>query len=506
MNKILFAITFFLLNSAAFLQNAAEVAAENLPVNKTARYAVKILENKPKFAIVETRLPVSKGRLLMSPIGASHLPDGWATFVENLEVNDETGKRLNFEKKEGANWQIADDYNGTAHLSYRINLSFIYEDWITGNEQVGAYLEDSIYLVTRPIFITSDYDGEQQISFDVPAQWKISAPWKPTGNPKIFTAKNQTDLLSNTFVLGNQKEIRLLEGNFRLIFALPGRMKNSSEFVEATLKPVLKNYRRLFVQTPPTVFLMTFFYANAEDGEAYSSSSAFTTQDQVTKDGLIIWGNFLAHELFHFWNGQQMRGVNRDDRQWFSEGFTEYYANLTLIREKLISEDLFLKKMEKHLALYLFFKSSPALQGVSLVKAGERKGFYRPGVYNGGWTVAFCLDLLIREKTSGRKTLDDFFRAMHEKFGVTGKPYRYEDIVRTASETANTDLANFFENYVAGEQTIQVKEFLRKYGLAAYFKSYAGEFYIFKDPAATRNERELFERLISPTVQAALRK
>lgn len=501
MNRIFPAIICFIVYLTFFAAKAEAARDKSGIENLPATYKVKVLENKPKFVFVKSRIPVSKGRLFMSPLGVDHLPNGWATFIEDLTVSDESGRKLAFEKKEGANWQIADDYNGTVNLSYRVNLSFIYEDWVSGNEQAGAFLEDSIYLVTRPIFITSDFDGRRQIEFDVPAGWKVSTPWKPASGAKTFIAENQNDLLSNTFVAGNHKEIRLAEGNFNFVLALPGKMRNSAAFVEAALKPVLKSYLRLFNRTPPDNFLMTFFYANAEDGEAYSRSSAFTTQDEVTKNGLIIWGNFLAHELFHYWNGQQMRGVNRGDRQWFSEGFTEYYANLTLVRERLITEELFLKKMEKHLALYLFFKSSPAFQGTSLVKAGERKGFNRPGVYNGGWTIAFCLDLLIREKTSGQKTLDDFFRAMYEKFGLTGKPYAYEDLVRTASETANADLSLFFENYVAGIQTVALGDFLGKYGLEAYSKSYAGEFYIFKKPSAGEKEKRLFIELTERKIQ-----
>lgn len=495
MKKLLFVSIFLLFISNVFAENVRNKTVKT-SANNRATYIVKIAENKPKFAFVESQIPVTKGRIFMSPIGADHLPNGWATFVENLQIKDESGKKLEFEKKDGANWQIANNYEGTAKLSYQVNLSFIYENWISGNEQAGAYFEDSIYLVTRPIFITSEFEGNHQITFDLPSNWKVSSPWKTTAT-KSFIAENQTDLLSNTFVVGNQKEIRLKEGNFSFILALPGKVQESSALVEATLKPILTAYQRLFNKTPPNIFLMTFFYANADDGEAYSRSAAFTSQDEITRNSLILWGNFLAHELFHFWNGQQIRGAERDNRQWFSEGFTEYFANLTLIREKLISEDLFIKKIEKHLALYLYFKSAPAFQGVSLVQAGARKGFNRPGVYNGGWTVAFCLDFLIKEKTSGKKTLDDFMRAMYENYGLTNKPYRYEDIIETASEVANHNFKPFFESYVSGTETIPLNDYLKKYGLEGYSKSYAGEVYLFKNPTSTNEERELFKKLIS---------
>ena len=46
----------------------------------------------------------------------------------------------------------------------------------------------------------------------------------------------------------------------------------------------------------------------------------------------------LAHELFHEWNADQMRAGDTP-LLWFSEGFTDYYARLLLLRSGLISLD-----------------------------------------------------------------------------------------------------------------------------------------------------------------------
>ena len=494
MNLVIFLAIYVILSSVAVAGGPVNGRNQS-GGNIAAEYEVSINETRPRTLFVRARTLVTNGRLFMSQIGVDHLPEGWATFVSDLQASDEKGDKLNFEKGEGANWRVAQGYNGMVNLTYKVDLRFIYEDWVSGNEQAGAHFDDSIFLVTRPIFISSEYNGNIRVNFKLPSNWKASTPWKPDQDARAFIAENQLDLLSNTVILGNHKEVRLREGTLTFILALPGKMKETSPIIEATLKPVLRAYLRLFRGTPPSIFLMTFFHANAEDGEAYSRSSAFTTSDEVSKASLIIWGNFLAHELFHFWNGQQMRGNERDNRQWFSEGFTEYYANLTLVREGLIGEDLFIKKIEKHLAMYLFFRSAPAFNGVSLVKAGERKGFNRPAVYNGGWTVAFCLDQIIREKTSGRKSLDDFMTTMYRKFGA--KPYRYDDIVETAGETAGTDLTEFFAEFVAGTHTMPVKEHLKKYGLNAYFKGYAGEFYIVRDSASPGKASEMYKEWIS---------
>ncbi len=473
-----------------------EAEAQSVRQNSKAQYRIKITEERPKFIFVEAQIPVSEGHLFMNRFGADNFPNGWATFVQNLEIKDEKDQRLAIAAEPNASWQIAGKYSGLVKLSYQIDLSFVYQNWSAGNEQAGRFQDNSLFLVARPLFIVSAIDDKRQITFDLPGSWKVTTPWqKAAGDKFVFNAENQTDLLSNTIVLGQFAEYKLKKGALDFTLALPGKMNESAQIIVPALEKVLGAYAKLFDKTPPTNYLMTFFYDVQDDGEAYSRSAAFTARNKVTRNGLIIWGNFLAHEFFHFWNGQQMRGEPRETREWFNEGLSEYFANLTLFRAGLIGEDLFLKKMEKHLALYLYFKAAAPFQGTSIKQAGTRKSFNRPGVYNGGWTIAFCLDLLIREKTNGRRNLADFMRLMYEKFGLPGKPYSYQDIVRTASEIAGTEVADFFQRFVEGTEVLPVADYLEKLGLEAYDKGYAGEVYIFKKRSVNDSERKLWSAL-----------
>ncbi|HEY5839450.1 MAG TPA: hypothetical protein VIT19_10485, partial [Pyrinomonadaceae bacterium] len=197
------------------------------------------------------------------------------------------------------------------------------------------------------------------------------------------------------------------------------------------------------------------------------------------------------------WNGHAIRGVDYATSQWFSEGFTEYFANLALVQERLISKDLFIRKIENHLGLYLYFKEAPAFDGVTLKEAGSRKGRYRLGVYNGGWAVAFCLDVLIRSETNNRKSLVNFMRLMHERFGLTGKPYRYEDLVALASETAGRNLEDFFERYVEGKESLPVQDYLKRIGLNGYTQFYDGEFFIVEAPVTTVAQKSLKQAILT---------
>lgn len=72
-----------------------------------------------------------------------------------------------------------------------------------------------------------------------------------------------------------------------------------------------------------------------------------------------------------------------------------------------------------------------------------------------------CLETMIQRQTARQKSLDDLFRLMESRFGLTRKGYALEDLQRAASEVAATDLAEFFSPYVASPEALPVRDVYR---------------------------------------------
>jgi predicted metalloprotease with PDZ domain len=461
------------------------------------KYRVVISDN-PLTATIEARIPVKDGRLFMAPWGADQLPNGWATFVRGFRVLDESNKQLTFESKPNGVWMLTNGFNGTAKVSYQVDLSFTQSKWPAGNEQAGTFQDDALFIVSKSLFVISDVAGQRELRFELPASWKIATPWQlSSSGPHVFVAKDNNDLIDNSLVTGKYFEDVFTEGNFTFNLALLGNMAKAKDLIAPALHKVVQSYIRMFDKTPPSKYLITVFYADDADAEAFAGSAAFTERDTLTKNNLIRWGNTLAHEFFHFWNGHAIRGDDYASSQWFAEGFTEYFANLALVQQGVISRELFIKKMEHHFGLYLYFKSSPAFDGATLKEAGSKKGRYRLGVYDGGWSVAFCLDLVIRDATQNRRSVVDLMRLLYQRFGLSGKKYRYEDVVSAAAETAGRNVSDFFRRYVEGRETLPVQEYLKRIGLEGYTQFYDGEFFIFDADTASAEQKALQQSILT---------
>ena len=476
-------------------------APSSIPVHGQAvspHYHVRVQSNM-RVAEVTVSLPVGASRLFMDSVQAQHLPNGWGTFLQDLTVRM-AGDEVPVEPLGPTEWRLPAGYRGPLTVSYGVDLRFTERPWPAGNEQAGARFDDALYLVGRALFVDSDLPGSRRVTFELPPGWQASTPWRVVDSGDLtFEADGGTDLIRNSLVLGRHASVRVNVGSFDLELVLPGAMRAAAPLVEPALRSVLGSYLRMFPDTPPTRYLMTFFRAGADDGESFTRSAGFTTADSATSEGLIVWGNFLAHELFHFWNGQRIRGAAaRTAWRWFAEGFTEYYANVTLAREGIISQELFLKKAERHLGNYLYFTSAPAFARVSLADAGRDTGVNRFAVYDGGWTVAFCLDGLIRERSGDRSSLDDVMRELWRTTRSGSPGYTVTELDALVDQFATAALGRFIATYVEETRVAPVGDCVRRVGLVGAFKGYAGEAFLFPDPAATTASVMRGRRLFGP--------
>ncbi|MDH3492431.1 MAG: hypothetical protein OEM82_02690 [Acidobacteriota bacterium] len=452
-----------------------------------SRYEITIREDSPLTAHVKARLNVEDKLYMSTNCPNYDYPEGWSSFVRDLKITSQN-KNLLHKYETKSKWTLESPQSDMVLVEYNVDLSFTKIKWDVGNEQAGHFDGRAVYIVSKALFIHGGEDESFQIRFDIPDTWEISVPWLETKEKNTFIAPNLEFLLENSLVFGKYSRSSVIKNGFQFEFALLGEAAESSKLFDEAFTRIVREFLDIFPKTPPSKFLVTMFYSTQDDGESFYNSNAFTLSKRLNSDGSIIWANQMAHELFHYWSSDLIKAASYEDRQWFSEGFAEYYANLTLLRTGLIDEPTFRSKSEKILGLYLNFKWRNA--DVTLKDAGKSKGKNRFAVYNGGWAAALALDLLIIEKTKGRKNLDDFMRKMFEKYTETS--YEYEDLVATASEVAGEDISGFFRSYVDGKEAIPIEENLNKIGYKVYGVIYEAEMYLI--PQKPTGLRELWLR------------
>jgi len=181
--------------------------------------------------------------------------------------------------------------------------------------------------------------------------------------------------------------------------------------------------------------------------------------------------DLLAHEYTHSWNGKFRRPADlwtpnfnvpmRDSLLWVYEGQTQYWGYVLAARAGLLTRQEALDAIALTAAQYdtRVGRSWRAMEDTTNdpIIAQRRPLSWlswqrSEDYYSEGQLIWLDADTLIREKTGGKKSLDDFARAF---FGVDNgsfvtHPYTFDDIVAALNAVVPNDWAGFLHQRLDG--------------------------------------------------------
>jgi predicted metalloprotease with PDZ domain len=191
-----------------------------------------------------------------------------------------------------------------------------------------------------------------------------------------------------------------------------------------------------------------------------------------------------SHEYFHTWNVKRIKPAaftpydldreNFTELLWAFEGITSYYDDLALVRCGLIREKDYLELIGRS-ATALLRNPGRSKQTVAESSWDAWIKYYRQdenspnavvSYYGKGSLIALCLDLLIRDRTRGGKSLDDVMRALWARYGKTGAGVPEDGVEQTAAEATGLRLRGFFDRALRSTADLPMQRMLRTVGLA----------------------------------------
>ena len=193
----------------------------------------------------------------------------------------------------------------------------------------------------------------------------------------------------------------------------------------------------------------------------------------------------VAHEFFHLWNVKRLRPAaftpydwtreNHTRLLWAMEGLTSFYEVMALRRAGLVTAQRFLEIWAERITQLL---RTPGRLRTSLSQASYDAWIkhYRPdettsnttvSYYLKGSIVGFLLDLELRRRSAGARSLDDLVRVLFERHGrPPGLPE--EGVERAAAELiGDPSLRAWFDRAIRSTEELDLESALSGVGLAA---------------------------------------
>jgi len=180
---------------------------------------------------------------------------------------------------------------------------------------------------------------------------------------------------------------------------------------------------------------------------------------------LLDLGDLLSHEYTHSWNGKYRRPASlttpdferpmHGDMLWVYEGLTQYLGHVFPARSGLWTPEMFREVIAD---VYASMDTQSGRRWRPLVDTATAVQFTyasprawmnarrRVDYYDEGSLIWLDADVLIRQKSAGKLSLDDFFHKFHG--GQSGAPavvtYNLDEIVNTLNSVVPYDWRQFF--------------------------------------------------------------
>ncbi len=327
-----------------------------------------------------------------------------------------------------------------------------------------------------------------QVTLDLPAAWEVATGLVPSADPRTFTAANAAALLDAPILAGPLRQWSFVAGGRRhrvVYWPLPDAAPFDTVAFVSGIHAMVQQAIALFGRAPYVAY--TFLFQDGAYGalEHRSSVTLGAPSAELTRDPNAALQE-TAHEFVHTWNLLQIRPVEYREVDyrtqppvaslWFSEGLTLFYADLLLRRAGVqLRDSTRVAHLERLIGRYLANPayarfSAEAVSRVAYNAEPGALGDYSASTHLQGELIGAMLDVIVRDATRGRRSMDDVMRLLFDR-ASDGRSVDGRGIERAVETVCGCDVTPFFDAHVRGAAIIDFDRYLGLIGLKTAVRS-----------------------------------
>ena len=482
---------------AAVLCALAVALAAPAPAWATIRYDISLAHPGQHQFHVTMTIPGAQGGVTvqMPAWNALYQIRDFAHRVSDFRAVDASGNALAVRRLDKQTWRVeASNLPLGGRAEIRIEYASFWDDPGPFDTQLNdehAFINLAMVLCYIP-----ERRGEDTLVrfADIPQSWRVGVELpqdKSETGGAAYDAANYDALVDAPIEIGRFEEWSFSAGGRQITVVLHGDAVDHAALTRM-LSEIVNYETRLMGDAPfrEYMFLIHVGPNYGGGGMEHANSTAIAVGSFATL------ANVSAHEFFHLWNVKRIRPQSLEPVDytremwtpalWFAEGVTSTYAAFTLERAGIWSRAQFLADLGSQISE---LESRPARKWQSAEESSldtwfDKYPLYdRPdfsiSYYNKGQLLGLALDILIRDATDNRASLDDVLRRMNQEYAQRGRFYpdsagieqAAEEIIRganggTANSGSAADLSAFFKRYVGGTEEIPFADLLSRAGFS----------------------------------------
>src|SRR5438105_3626034 len=399
--------------------------------------------------------------------------DNFARNVANFAA-EEAGTALSWDKIDPDTWRVRPRGVG------QVTVRFDYLADSLDNANTWARPDFLLFNGTNlfPYAEGRGYDFPASVTVNTEAGWKVVTGMTPAGQHR-YSASNYHDLVDMPFFVGQfDVDSTQISGTWVRFATYPTGSVSGGPRVAVweALKRVIPAEVKVFGEVPWTTYSVMQII-----DPSYGGGSGLEHQNShvdVLGPGMMAtpaMPSLYAHEIFHAWNVKRLRPSDlwpyRYDQEqptrllWISEGITDYYADLAEVRGGIVNAkgfyDLTSDKMSQVDAL-----PPTALEDASLSTWVHPRDGTEYIYYPKGSLAALLIDIMIRDASDNRSSLDDVMKTLYNAAYKNGRGFTSDEWWSTVTKLANgKSFRDFYARFIDGRQPLPYDQIFPLAGL-----------------------------------------
>ncbi len=436
-------------------------------------------------------------------IPGTYSEDDYGKYIEQFKAFDAKGNGLTVSKIDHNSWKIS-EANKAKTITYQVNDTYDIEDTHEIFSPAGSNIDAGTNFMINTHAFVGYFEGFANIPYELtivhPEKlWGATAmdDLDPSKTKDIFNASRYATLIENPIMYAKPDYTTFnVQGMEILIAVYSPNGLVTAERITPEMKKMMtaqKNFLGDFNATKKYAVLLYLSDNAKPDAQGYGALEHPTATTVVMPELLPLeelqeqLKDVVSHEFFHIVtplsiHSKEIQNFDYNNPKmsehlWMYEGVTEYFANLFQINQGLITEAEFYKRMSEKIANASTMNDMlPFTKMSSNVLIKPYKDEYL-NVYEKGALIAMCLDIEIREKSSGKRGILDLMKQLSKEYG-TEKAFDDSELFGKITTLTYPEIGVFLSKYVGGPTPIPYNEYFAKMGVTSTMIATDGNLFI----------------------------
>jgi predicted metalloprotease with PDZ domain len=405
----------------------------------------------------------------------------YARYVHGFGAKNASGQALYWDRADKDTWRVATGRSDRVTVEFDYSSDTIDLSIARASQDFAQFLGTNLFM-----FEEGQWARPAEVRFRLPAGWQVTTALKGPTNG-VYRAADYHELAdAMTFVGRYSIDSLQTDGKWIRIAVWP-----ASDYTPAVARNLRNGVakmapvqNRIMGEAPYDVYTVFFNVIHGPidfgGGLEHSSSQYDIMPALAFADPSGNLGDFmyplLSHEFFHLWNVKRIRPAEMwpydyhaeqyTPLLWWSEGVTDYYADLTNLRSGLWSPDQFLANAVSNIK-----QVDEAREPWSVEDGSEATWIHEVYVnssqlyYPKGSLLGFLLDISIRDASDNARNLDQVMRALYTRYYRQNKGFLTADLLGELRAAGMPDVDTFYRRYIDGRDSLPYEAVFAKAGI-----------------------------------------